>query len=445
MNLKNSAKEFAIQAHMGQVRKNEIDKPMIMHPISVGTILEKYGYDEEIIAAGYLHDVVEDTKYTIYDIKEKFGEVVANLVMGASESDKTLSWEERKQSTIEKTKTLPLKNKLVICADKIDNLEDIMIKFQKTGIRDFSLFKRGEEKQKWYYTSMYESLIYNEDETLPIFCELKNILDIVFYNKEDLYLKDVIFNNNKTYYEKLKKLHAQKMELQKLKRLCTLKSDFVIEFSGTPRTGKTSVINNLYDFFKKGGFNVKKIEEFTTSKYYKNYFRPEHKNKNTEEINELIIKEITEQLLSELASNNEIILIDRSINDRIIWNYIRYKKGEMSKELYNKLKNEYSKLSKKIIDCLVITYTDSLTSLKRDYNNSLALEYRSFLNVKNIEEYNDSLNNLKKLFLTSVDSFNLIDTTDITVNDTSIEVASQIMPLIRKKYINNFKKEYNLK
>ena len=136
MNLKDRAKLFAINAHMGQIRKSEPDKPMIMHPIGVGMLLEEYGYDEKIVAAGYLHDVVEDTKYTIFDIKKEFGDEVANLVMGATEPEKSLSWEERKTHTIENTKELPLDNKLVICADKINNLEDLMLKFGKNGNRD---------------------------------------------------------------------------------------------------------------------------------------------------------------------------------------------------------------------------------------------------------------------------------------------------------------------
>lgn len=131
VNIKEKAKLFAINAHSGQVRKSEPDKPMIIHPISVGQLLEEYGYDDNVIAAGYLHDVVEDTKYTIDDIKEEFGEDIANLVMGASEPDKSLSWEMRKKHTIEETRNLPLRNKLVICADKINKLEDLMLKFQK--------------------------------------------------------------------------------------------------------------------------------------------------------------------------------------------------------------------------------------------------------------------------------------------------------------------------
>ena len=137
MNIKEKAKYFAINAHLGQIRKNEPDKPMIMHPISVGMLLESYGYDDYVVAAGYLHDVVEDTNYTIEDIEENFGSRVSSLVKGASEPDKSLSWEERKKHTIEQTKTLPLENKLVICADKINNLEDLMIKFHKKWKKRF--------------------------------------------------------------------------------------------------------------------------------------------------------------------------------------------------------------------------------------------------------------------------------------------------------------------
>ena len=369
MDLKEKAKIFAINAHMGQIRKNEPDKPMIIHPISVGMLLEEYGYDESVVAAGYLHDVVEDTKYSIEDIKREFGDEVANLVMGATEPDKSLSWEERKFHTIQETKKLPLRNKLVICADKINNLEDLMLKFGKSGKRDFSAFKRGEEQQKWYYISVYESLIYNEDEKLPIFKRLKNVLDIVFAKKEDLYLRDTIFDDNKEYYEKLKKLHAQKEELQKLKALCTLSKPFVIEFSGTPRTGKTTTINNLYDFFKKGGFNTIIIEEFTTSRYYKEVFKQKYKDVSSTESNMAIIEEVTRQLEEVINSDKEIILIDRSINDRQIWNYRRYIRDDMLEELYIESREKYSALSRKLIDFLVITYAEPLISLKRDYNS----------------------------------------------------------------------------
>lgn len=445
MDIKEKAKLFAIRAHMGQVRKSEPDKPMIMHPIGVGQLLESFGYDDNVVAAGYLHDVVEDTKYTIEDIEKEFGSDIASLVMGASEPDKSLSWEERKKHTIKETEKLPLRNKLVICADKINNLEDLYLKFEKSGNRDFSAFKRGEESQQWYYTSIYESLVSGEDKSLPIFVRLKDILDKVFSKKEDLFFRDTIFVDNQDYYAKLRQLHAQKIELQRLKSLVSLPKPFVIEFSGTPRTGKTTTINNLYDFFKKGGFNVSLIEEFTTSETYREKFKSKLDQMNLGDSNIAIIEEVYRQLQNAIASGKQIILIDRSINDRQMWNYRRFIRGDMKEEQYYTARDKFSTISKELIDFLVITYAEPLISLKRDYLSSLALESRRFLNVANIEEYNNSLNALQGLFSESVDSITFLDTSNMSMNEVSIEVASQILPVMRKRYIKSFQQKYNLK
>ena len=445
MDIKEKAKLFAIRAHLGQVRKSEPDKPMIIHPIGVGCLLESYGYDDGVVAAGYLHDVVEDTKYTIDDIFQEFGSDIAELVMGASEADKSLSWEERKEISIQEIKDLPLRNKLVVCADKINNLEDLYLKFEKSGERDFSEFKRGEEKQRWYYTSVYESLIVGEDPNLDIFLQLKDILDKVFYQKEDTFLKDTIFVDHENYYKKLKKLHAQKIELQKLKALVTLPKPFVIEFSGTPRTGKTTTIHNLYDFFKKGGFDVSLIEEFTTSSYYKEELKEKVKDMGVGERNIFIAEEVYKQLEDSIHSFKDIILIDRSLNDRQIWNYRRLLSGDIKEEKYLYLRDRYQKASKEDIDFLVITYADPIVALKRDYVSSLALEKRSFLNYDNIHLFNQSLDSLKDLFEESVDSYMLVDTSDMSMNDVSLCVASEILPVMRKKYIKSFKDKYHLK
>ena len=93
----------------------------------------------------------------------------------------------------------------------------------------------------------------------------------------------------------------------------------------------------------------------------------------------------------------------------------------------------------------MVTYADSLTSLKRDYLTSLSLEKRNFWNVHNIEEYNSSLKDLEDLFKESVDDFVLFDTSSSSLNDVAVEVASKIMPAMRKKYIRSFNDKYNLK
>ena len=66
---------FATKAHTGQKRKQE-DIDMIFHPFTVGMILQRNGCDEDIVAAGILHDVVEDTQYTFDDIERSFGKQI---------------------------------------------------------------------------------------------------------------------------------------------------------------------------------------------------------------------------------------------------------------------------------------------------------------------------------------------------------------------------------
>lgn len=171
---------FATKAHKDQRRKIE-DIDMIFHPFTVGMLLQRNGCDEDIVAAGILHDVVEDTEFEFEDIEKEFGKKVRDLVYDSSEPDKSLDWEDRKKHTIEHIKNAPLGSKLIVACDKISNLEDMYESVKKYGEdKAWSALKRGKEIQKWYYCSLYDSCIYGEDENNPIFKRYKKILDLLF-------------------------------------------------------------------------------------------------------------------------------------------------------------------------------------------------------------------------------------------------------------------------
>lgn len=87
MNLVEKARVFALAAHAAvkQVRKYT-GEPYINHPAHVVQILQAHGvHQEEMLAAAWLHDVVEDTGVTIQDIEREFGLCVADMVAGLTD------------------------------------------------------------------------------------------------------------------------------------------------------------------------------------------------------------------------------------------------------------------------------------------------------------------------------------------------------------------------
>jgi len=157
MNLIEKAIITATKAHDKQYRK-KTKIPYIIHPYAVGMILMKHGCTDEVVAAGLLHDTVEDTDLTLEDIEREFGSIVAEIVKGCSEPDKKLSWEERKEHTLLELKTASVDIRLVACADKIHNVRSIHDDIVAHGEAVWKRFNRGKEKQEWYYKGLVESL-----------------------------------------------------------------------------------------------------------------------------------------------------------------------------------------------------------------------------------------------------------------------------------------------
>ncbi|MBO4728385.1 MAG: HD domain-containing protein, partial [Spirochaetaceae bacterium] len=102
---------FATLAHEGQKRKGT-DIPYIVHPMEVMQILTECHCNDDVIIAGILHDTLEDTKTVPADIEKKFGSAVLKLVQSESE-DKSKTWKERKQNTIDELKTASAETRII--------------------------------------------------------------------------------------------------------------------------------------------------------------------------------------------------------------------------------------------------------------------------------------------------------------------------------------------
>ncbi len=147
------AVEFATKAHSGQFRKGT-NVPYLVHPLGVCKILIEAGCSEDVVVAGLLHDTVEDSSTTIDDIRRVFGPEVAVLVEGASEPNRSDSWEKRKQHSIDRLETIPMDGVYVSLADKLHNIREIRADYEKLGDDVFRRFNRPKDQQEWYYRAL---------------------------------------------------------------------------------------------------------------------------------------------------------------------------------------------------------------------------------------------------------------------------------------------------
>jgi (p)ppGpp synthase/HD superfamily hydrolase len=81
-----AALAFAEERHRGQVRDTD-RAPFILHPLEVAHLLRGRGYPDHVVAAGVLHDVIEDTGVDYDELVVRFGDGVAELVREVSEPD----------------------------------------------------------------------------------------------------------------------------------------------------------------------------------------------------------------------------------------------------------------------------------------------------------------------------------------------------------------------
>ena len=117
---------FAIEAHKGQVRKYT-GEDYIVHPMAVLRMVEKHGGSEVQQAAALLHDVVEDTSYTLADINANFGHDVATMVKWLTDTSKPSDGNRaiRKEIDRKRLADAPAEAQFVKLADMIDNSKTI--------------------------------------------------------------------------------------------------------------------------------------------------------------------------------------------------------------------------------------------------------------------------------------------------------------------------------
>ena len=174
---------FAVKAHSGTERRGK-GYPYIVHPLEAVEIVATMTKDQELLAAAALHDTVEDTDVTVEQIREAFGDRVADLV--AAESDELpegipeeATWHARKQAAIDRLAKASREAKMVALGDKLSNMRAIARDYAVQGDALWNIFHAKDPKDhEWHYRGLADAL--RELEDTFAYKEFESLINQVF-------------------------------------------------------------------------------------------------------------------------------------------------------------------------------------------------------------------------------------------------------------------------
>lgn len=184
MTLFEQAAQFALRAHAGTVRKKE-RIPYIIHPMEVATIAATMSASDELLAAALLHDTVEDTDTSAEEIRDTFGERVAELVASETEDKHrgrpaSETWMLRKQESIDVLQnTDDIEVKKLWLSDKLSNMRSFYRLWKVQGNNLWKSFHQTDPAmQAWYYRTIRDAM--PELKEYDAWKEFSNLIDQVF-------------------------------------------------------------------------------------------------------------------------------------------------------------------------------------------------------------------------------------------------------------------------
>ncbi len=176
------ALRFAAVGHRDQARKGS-GVPYIEHPMAVALILDRAGFDESVVIAGLLHDLVEDTAVTLDQVHDQFGAAVAGIVDRCSETKLDASgakrpWIDRKRDHLAALAGAPEAVRAVVLADKLHNLLSIRLDLLE-GRPVWDSFNAGRDGVLWYHRAMIEACQSDDPRLASLAAGAKALLDTV--------------------------------------------------------------------------------------------------------------------------------------------------------------------------------------------------------------------------------------------------------------------------
>lgn len=256
---------FAEEAHRGQLRNSGED--YIQHPLEVAKILLELEMDEATLAAALLHDVVEDTKYTIADIEKEFGPQVALMVDGVTKLGR-IEYKSKVEQQVENLRKMflamakDIRVILIKLADRLHNMRTLKyhtVEKQKEIAREtLEIFaplanRLGIFRIKWEledlsfrylkpqeYYDLSEGIAFKRREREA---HINEVIEQLGPRLEEVGIKADIAGRPKHFYSIYRKMVTQKKELSEIYDLTAIR---VIVDSVNDCYGALGIIHTMW-------------------------------------------------------------------------------------------------------------------------------------------------------------------------------------------------------
>ncbi|RPH92668.1 bifunctional (p)ppGpp synthetase/guanosine-3',5'-bis(diphosphate) 3'-pyrophosphohydrolase [candidate division KSB1 bacterium] len=229
---------FSYRAHQGQRRIS--GEPYIIHGIAVARILADLNLGDTTVAAGFLHDVVEDTEITVDNIRKDFGDAVANLVDGVTKIPE-LKYESQEKKQAENF------HKMLLSMSQ--DLRVILIKFADRlhNMRTIGYLPRKTQERIAH-------------ETLDVYAPLAHRLGVhqIKWELEDLAFKVL---EPRTYKELAEKVQMKRGEREHLVQDVTASIEAELKSGGIQArvTGRAKHLYSIFNKIRNRGYNFEEI------------------------------------------------------------------------------------------------------------------------------------------------------------------------------------------
>ncbi len=234
-------------------------------------------------------------------------------------------------------------------------------------------------------------------------------------------------------------------EILSMKNIVRQRRPIVIEFCGSPKSGKSSCINSLNLFLKRNGFKTGIVTEQASICPIKDKHNPTFNtwtvNSTISELNALLDPRRSEQL--------DIVICDRAIFDALCWfNWMFFNKRALEEEEYKTI-TDYITLARwsNKIDIVYVFVADPKTSIDREYAHLLTRKEGSIMNLRTLSQYRECIESAKNKFGDKFRMIQQIDTSELDQNAVSKEVTHSILEKLKELLIERvgFVKKVELK